>query len=156
MSEVTLRPLRDDEFDAHLATTMEWYARDLVEHAGFDAESAARKSREDNERLFSAGLGASQVHVRVIEVGGARAGVLMWAPQERYGRRFAWLYQIEVDPALRGRGIGRRAMELLEEEVRARGLARLELNVFGGNQVARRLYGTLGFDEVAVTMGKGV
>lgn len=156
MSTVRLRPLREEEFDAYLSFTMESYARDLVENAGFDEAAAARKSREDHDRLFPAGLGSPDVQVLAIEADGAPAGFLMWAPHERYGRRFAWLYQIEVEPALRGRGIGRRAMELLEEEVRARGLARLELNVFGGNQVARRLYGSLGFDEVAVTMGKGV
>jgi len=30
------------------------------------------------------------------------------------------------------------------------------LNVFGGNEVARRLYGSLGYDEVAVVMRKHV
>jgi ribosomal protein S18 acetylase RimI-like enzyme len=45
-------------------------------------------------------------------------------------------------------------MELLEEEVRARGLRRIELNVFGGNEVARGLYRSLGYAERAVAMDK--
>ena len=52
--------------------------------------------------------------------------------------------------AMRGRGLGRRAMELAEEEANRRGLARIELNVFGGNEVARGLYRSLGYAEVAV------
>ena len=45
-------------------------------------------------------------------------------------------------------------IELFEAEVRARGLPRIELNVFGGNAVARGLYRSLGYDEVAVVMEK--
>ena len=59
-----------------------------------------------------------------------------------------------IDPDLRGRGLGRRAMELVEREVRARGLERVELNVFGGNAVARSLYRSLGYAERAVIMSK--
>ena len=50
---------------------------------------------------------------------------------------------------------GRRgAMELLEEDVRAHGLKRISLNVFGGNDVARGLYRSLGYAERAVFMSK--
>ena len=40
--------------------------------------------------------------------------------------------------------------------MRADGLDRIELNVFGGNEVARGLYRSLGFAESAVYMGKDV
>ena len=51
-------------------------------------------------------------------------------------------------------GLGRATMELLESEVRDRGLENVELNVFGGNEIARKLYRSLGFDERFVQMGK--
>jgi ribosomal protein S18 acetylase RimI-like enzyme len=53
-----------------------------------------------------------------------------------------------------GRGLGRRAMEFAEEEARRRRLARVVLNVFGGNEAARGLYRSLGYREVAVWMAK--
>jgi len=37
---------------------------------------------------------------------------------------------------------------------RERGGARVELTVFGGNEVARTLYRSLGYEESAVWMGK--
>jgi len=46
------------------------------------------------------------------------------------------------------------AMLLAESEARQRGLNRIALNVFGGNEAARNLYQSLGYDERAVTMGK--
>jgi hypothetical protein len=45
-------------------------------------------------------------------------------------------------------------MLLAEDEARKRGRSRLELNVFGGNEVARKLYRSLGYVEAAVHMGK--
>jgi hypothetical protein len=44
--------------------------------------------------------------------------------------------------------------ELLEQEVRARGLPQMQLNVFGSNARARGLYRSLGFEELSVQMGK--
>ena len=49
-----------------------------------------------------------------------------------------------------------KADEALEQEARALGLDRIELNVFGANAVARDLYGSLGYEEIAVWMGKSL
>ena len=64
------------------------------------------------------------------------------------------LFEVEDQAGHRGKGYGRGAMVLAEEEAQARGHRRIELNVFGGNDVARSLYRSLGFEEVAVSMGK--
>jgi len=45
-------------------------------------------------------------------------------------------------------------MRLAEDEARALGVSRIELNVFGGNAVARRLYLSMGYAERAISMGK--
>jgi ribosomal protein S18 acetylase RimI-like enzyme len=47
-------------------------------------------------------------------------------------------------------------MEFAEGFAREQGLDRIELNVMGGNEVARGLYRSLAYDEVAVYMGKTV
>lgn len=50
-----------------------------------------------------------------------------------------------VDPALRGRGLGRRLVVLALEQARAEGAERIDLVVVEGNDVAQRLYEALGF-----------
>jgi ribosomal protein S18 acetylase RimI-like enzyme len=45
-------------------------------------------------------------------------------------------------------------MLLAEAEARRRSLARIGLNVFGGNEVARNLYRSLGYTETAIIMHK--
>ena len=65
-----------------------------------------------------------------------------------------FIYDMAVDEAHRGKGYGRAAMGLAEEEARLRGIGRIELNVFGGNDVARGLYLSLGYVETSVQMAK--
>jgi ribosomal protein S18 acetylase RimI-like enzyme len=45
-------------------------------------------------------------------------------------------------------------MLLAEAEARRRGLGRIMLSAFGGNEVARNLYRSLGYTENAVFMSK--
>lgn len=66
----------------------------------------------------------------------------------------AWLYDITIDESERGRGYGRGAMVALEDEARALGHERIALNVWGGNDVARGLYRSLGWAEDSVHMRK--
>jgi ribosomal protein S18 acetylase RimI-like enzyme len=69
-------------------------------------------------------------------------------------RRVLYIYNIEIDEPQRGHGYGRTAMLLAEAEARSRGIDRVELNVFGGNDVARNLYRSLGYVETSIQMGK--
>ena len=85
---------------------------------------------------------------------GERVGYLWIAERDNQGRKVVWIYDIEIDERFRGRGLGRATMELAEQQARERGLGRVELNVFGRNEVARSLYRSLGYEESAVWMGK--
>jgi ribosomal protein S18 acetylase RimI-like enzyme len=64
------------------------------------------------------------------------------------------LYEIELDEHVRGRGLGREAMVAFEERARELGARNITLNVFGGNEVARSLYRSLGYVEQSVHMSK--
>ena len=57
----------------------------------------------------------------------------------------SYVYDVEVAEAHRGRGLGRAAMVVAEVLTRRAGDDRLGLHVFGGNDVARRLYRSQGF-----------
>jgi ribosomal protein S18 acetylase RimI-like enzyme len=93
----------------------------------------------------------------VLEEDGERCGRLWLAEREGMGggpRLF--VYDVQIDGHARGRGLGRAAMQLAEQAARERGLDRVELNVFGGNTVARKVYRSLGYDEVAVFMRRNL
>jgi ribosomal protein S18 acetylase RimI-like enzyme len=155
---VRLRPMREDEYEAFYAAAVVEYARDLEENAGFTREHAQAKSVRDHETVLTQGFETPDSFLRVVEdADGHRAGIVWWAFQTSpIGRRRGYLYAVSIDEAYRGRGLGRAAMLALEDEVRANGLDRIELNVFGGNDVARGLYRSLGYTESAVYMVKNL
>lgn len=68
----------------------------------------------------------------------------------------AWIYDIEVDPGLRGRGYGRRLLVVAEDEARRAGATHLGLNVFGTNAVTRSLCERSGYEVTTMQMRKAL
>lgn len=62
-----------------------------------------------------------------------------------YGSADLYVYMLGVDPAWRGRGVGRRLLESAEEEARRAGKRFLRLGVVAGNEPAITLYKRFGF-----------
>ncbi len=151
-----LRPMTDDELPAFIEHGKAQYARDMVENAGLSPEQARTKTEQDWSRLLPNGRIPSGHHVYVVEdEEGQRVGDLWFAERTTdFEGTGAFVYSIEIDEEFRGKGYGRETMELLEDEVRKTGLDRIALNVFGGNEIARSLYRSLGYSETAVMMRK--
>jgi ribosomal protein S18 acetylase RimI-like enzyme len=151
-----LRPLRDAELPAYVEHNRAAYERDLVAQAGLSRAQATTKTDTDRERLFPGGRPASGSELFVIEDdSGVRVGDLWIAERENDGGDKAlYVYAIEIAPEHRGRGLGREAMLLFEDEARSRGLSGTSLTVLGGNEIARSLYRSLGYAERAVFMSK--
>jgi ribosomal protein S18 acetylase RimI-like enzyme len=154
---VELRPMRDDEFAAWLPQMGDSYARAMIDDGGMTPEAAYEKSAADIEQLFPGGQPSAAQLVFVLEADGERVGELWLCERDDMSRRpCLFVYDVHVDEAHQGRGYGKAAMLLAEEEARQRGLDRIALNVFGRNEVARRLYRSLGYEENAVAMSKTI
>lgn len=151
---VRLRPMQEDEFAAWLPQVRDGYARAMIDDGGFPPEGATAKAVDDVEALFPGGRPSPEQLVFVVEADGERVGELWLCEREDMGSRRLFVYDVHVGKAHRGRGYGKAAMLLAEEEARRRGLDRIALNVFGRNTVARRLYQELGYEENAVGMSK--
>jgi ribosomal protein S18 acetylase RimI-like enzyme len=149
--------MRDDEWDAWHTWAVNDYAGDLVRNEALEPERALAQATEETDALLTDGLGTPGHHLFVAEdeATGRRVGHLWFGPRVRNpDPAVAWLYDIFVEEADRGRGIGRAMLDLFEAEARAGGHRRVELNVFGDNAPARHLYDAVGFVEMARQMGK--
>lgn len=138
---VEAAPMTDAEVAAYRAGAVATYARSR-EEAGESPELALRTARASFAELFPGGRPAPGQHAFTLRHEGRRAGIL-WV-----GRRWpaqAWVYDVEIDPAFRGRGLGAAAMVHGARWARGEGIARLGLNVFGPNRHARGLYERLGY-----------
>jgi GNAT superfamily N-acetyltransferase len=153
---VQLRPMRHDEFAAWLPKMQEDYGQAMIDDAGFPPESAKEQAATQIEQLFPGRQPSDDQLVFVVEADGEAVGELWLAQREDFTRSALYVYDVQISEAHRGKGYGKAAMLLAEEEARRRGIGRVALNVFGGNTVARRLYLSLGYEENAIAMSKSV
>ncbi|WP_433535077.1 GNAT family N-acetyltransferase [Micromonospora sp. CA-249363] len=154
--ELTLTPMTEQEL-ARLREPLEvGYAEDLVAHRGLTPQAARERSAEQLRELLPAGAATERVLLRVARVEDTEVGWIWVSLPANDHTRQAWIYNIEVYPAHRGRGHSRRMIQLIEAELAELGVPELGLNVFGTNTVAIGLYRSLGFEVTSQQMAKRI
>jgi GNAT superfamily N-acetyltransferase len=109
--------MRDDEWDAWHTWAVNDYAGDLVRNEALEPGRALAQATEETDALLTDGLGTPGHHLFVAEdeATGRRVGHLWFGPRLRNpDPAVAWLYDIFVEEADRGRGIGRAMLDLFE------------------------------------------
>ncbi len=148
----TLHPMAPDRFDVWRAESAADYVDSRVT-AGESREKAPAASDREMESMFPSGRPNDDHAVFDVVDDGEVVGVLWIGLRDRAAGSW-YVYDIAIDEAFRGRGLGRATMLLAETEARARGARSIGLNVFGFNTVARRLYESLGYEPTAIQMQK--
>lgn len=152
---VTLRQPEADEYAAWKAADYNGYVEEIVASGGMSREAAEEKAQREDAELLPDGWATPGQLIFRVDVDGQSVGWLWLALQSpRAEAGVGFIYDITIDEALRGRGYGRTAMQLAEDEARRYGLHALALNVFGQNANARALYSSLGYVETSVQMRK--
>jgi ribosomal protein S18 acetylase RimI-like enzyme len=140
---------------AWLASMWVGYREELLGAGMSEAEADQNIERNRSQLLDGDQLVAGQFVLDVLDEGEA-VGSLWLANQSPQGQSAWFIYDIVIDEKFRGRGLGRQTMTAGEEFVKARGGTRLGLNVFGPNAVARRLYESMDYQVMAVSMFKNL
>jgi ribosomal protein S18 acetylase RimI-like enzyme len=151
--DLTPRPMTTDETRAFVRREYDTYVADRVT-AGEDPEQARAHADGEWSRYFPGGTPATGHRLYRLLAGDRPAGILWLGPSPDGPDGLAWLYYVEIDEDLRGRGYGKAAMAIAERDAAEHGADRLGLNVFGGNTVARRLYESAGYRPTAINMVK--
>ncbi|HEY6057247.1 MAG TPA: GNAT family N-acetyltransferase [Candidatus Limnocylindrales bacterium] len=150
---VRLVPMSEAAFAVWRERSVDDYAADRHATGQWPPGEALEMARGQFAALLPHGRDTPGHDFWTIVEGDEDVGIL-WTGPER-GRPECWLvYDLWVAPDCRERGVGRAALDALDEEARRRGKRKLGLHVFGWNRVARRLYARAGFVETDVTMEK--
>jgi ribosomal protein S18 acetylase RimI-like enzyme len=136
-----------------LAASQADYIADRVT-SGEDPAVAKRIAEEQVAALFPDGQPGPGQHLYRAEEDSVPVGSLWIGRLSPERPDTWWVWDIAINEADRGRGLGRATMLLAEREARSQGANELGLNVFGRNTVALHLYETLGYNTVAVRMSK--
>ena len=140
---IAIRKARQDEMDAIREMTVKELDMELDEFEARDKERIAKAGRAEAERF----LKREGNEFYVAESDGVMAGYLWWGTSQKpfSGTSVGWVYDIQVVPAYRGRGIGEALMKHALQVSRERGLRQTGLMVNEKNRVAWSLYEKLGF-----------
>lgn len=153
-----LAPMSQAAFEGYLARGIPEYAKDKVMAGTWAAEDALRLSTEGHAKLLPDGI-ATPGHLlfELIEASTNHVVGDLWIFVDQKTRPpRAFIYDIAIQEAHQGRGLGKAALALAEDESRRRGCGLIELHVFGWNQRALALYEKAGYGYVDMVMSKGL
>ncbi len=146
-----------DEFDLWAPRSMQGFAEQQVS-AGLQPElEATAYARQQFAELLPSGL-ATPLHLQwtvheTVE-GDPVVGHLWLRVRTLSSEVEAFVFDVEIVEAARGRGLGRATMLTAEQAARELDASVVRLNVFGHNTAARRLYESLGYVVTSATMTK--
>jgi ribosomal protein S18 acetylase RimI-like enzyme len=146
--------MTNDEFESWFPRVTTSYGTDMARDAGVEPEKAAALATAQMNALFPGGKPSPEQLVYILETDGEPVGELWLCDRDDGPQHALFVYFVGIAPEHRGKGYGKAAMELAESEARRLGVDRVALSVFGGNEVARNLYRSLGYVENAVAMTK--
>ncbi|MFJ9443054.1 GNAT family N-acetyltransferase [Kitasatospora sp. NPDC101235] len=157
---VSVRPFDPADLDGWLARSAEHFRHSLIESGLTEEQAGAKIGGDDRPSPVPQGVETPGVVLRRLygADGGEGPYGSVWMQLRLRdlpdGEPLAWVMSVEVSPAHRGRGHGRTLMLLAERECLAAGVRNLGLNVFARNEVAARLYDSLGYEVTERLYGK--
>jgi ribosomal protein S18 acetylase RimI-like enzyme len=151
---VRLSPMPDDRLPAWIEQRHLNYIASRM-RVGESREVATAKAEGSRVQNFPGGRPLGTHLVYDVLDGATVVGHLWLGPLAASGGDW-WVNDVHIDENHRRRGFARRALELGEIEVAARGGTTIGLNVFGYNTGAKELYDSLGYAVTATQMRKPV
>lgn len=140
------------EYDAWRERSVREYAADIATSRDFDPDAAAAQSAGEFAQLLPDGLASPDMHLWTAVVDQESVGIGWFELRQRASGVSAWIFDIGVDEARRGQGLGRGLLDALHDAARGLGATSMTLNVFGDNPAAIRLYDTSGYTVTAQQM----
>lgn len=156
MPELTVREMAADEFAEWHEGVMRAFSAAQADAGSGTFEENLTRTREAQAALLPRGAATpGMLFLHGVRGDGTVVGT-MWISLEhpRGVRDCAFLYEIAIDERFQGEGYGRALLTAGEQIVRERGVAGLELNVFGDNARAIGLYATSGYRVITQQMRK--
>jgi ribosomal protein S18 acetylase RimI-like enzyme len=153
---IQLHPMTDIEFSEYKPFLIESYAQDIARNNQSPLEEARASSTSQINELLKDGIATPNqrlYEIWLVEGSSENRMGYLWLDVDEIKHR-CFIYDIYLHEAFRGRGMGRKTLELIEAQMIERNIQRISLHVFGDNTVARELYEKLGYEVTGLNMQK--
>lgn len=152
----TLVPMRPQAFGAFTEACIADYAHDNVQAGRWPEPGSVERARAAFAQLLPRGLETPNHFVREILDAALpeSVGFVWFALLDEGADRTGYVYNIRVEPAFRGRGHAKEALDQVAAFVEAQGAHALALHVFSFNTSALALYRSLGYGITGMNLLK--
>jgi GNAT superfamily N-acetyltransferase len=145
------------EFDSWSVDSRDRYARDKMKANGLTSAEAKDIAQKDFDRILPDGLRSKDNYLYcLVSESEVTVGYLWYCLRGAENNRMAWLCEIVLKPEFRGKGYGKSAMQLFEEDVKVKGVGKTGLHVFSFNEPAVKLYKSMGYSTTDLSMQKSL
>jgi ribosomal protein S18 acetylase RimI-like enzyme len=153
---ITLVPMRSQAYGAFTEACVAEYAHDNVQAGRWPEHGAAERARAAFMQMLPQGLGTPDHFVQEICDSGSPepVGFVWFALLDAGAQRCAYVYSIRVEPAFRGRGHAKEALDRVAAFVEGEGAHAVALHVFSFNTSALALYRSLGYGITGMNLLK--
>ena len=148
---IILQKMTSAEFEKFLGSSIESYAKEKVASGNWKESEALSKAEIEFATLLPQGLETENNYLYTV-MDQDRAVGLIWLA--RKAQDVGFIYEITIYSEYQGLGFGKATMLAIEGKAKELGMKRIELHVFGHNQIARKLYEKLEYQTTNVKMAK--
>lgn len=150
---IELKPVGEETYDSFLDDMIRLYAAESIAAGRWEEEEALELSRKESEALLPEKFRTENNYLFNIIADSQIVGYL-WAGCNDPKRKEAFLFALEVFEEYRRKGYGKKALAILEVEIKRRGFTSIRLHVFEQSTAALGLYNSQGYRQVSRIMKK--
>ena len=153
---VKFKRMTKKEFQSYINTVIDELPKEFIRAGVRDQKKAIRQAKEQIERILPNGLETpNNFHYSILDKDTSnKVGILWYEIREKEGIKHAFICDISINKNHRRKGYGTQAFQVLEKEVKNKGISTIKLHVFGHNKKAITLYKKLGYKATNVLMSK--
>lgn len=152
---IRFAPMSDEDFAAFLRKSIPEYAYDQTRSGNWTAHEAMGKARAEFQQMLPQGAHTPNQHLRVMLDERDRKIGMVWYFVDTRGERYkAFLIDFFFFSEDRHKGYEKEAFAVLEDELRALGVQRIELQVFSHKFDEVALYQNNGFTQTSIFFAK--
>lgn len=152
-----LNRMTESDYKSYIENVIIDYAHENVKAGHWSDDEALQKSKDQTNNLLKNGLDSDGHYLFSVfdNEEDAKIGVL-WVYVEKNKRqdKSAFIYDIVVNENFRGKGYGKKTLEILENWCKNEDISSIALHVFAHNSVARNLYLKVGYKDMSYNMKK--
>ncbi|MEG2985817.1 MAG: GNAT family N-acetyltransferase [Peptostreptococcaceae bacterium] len=147
-----LREMASNEFEEYLDNAISIYAKEKIESGNWTKDEAFLRSKSEYNKLLPNGVNSDNNHLFSIINETNEVIGMIWLNEKENSSSF--IYDININENYQGKGYGYRAMKEIEGVAKTLGLDKIDLHVFGHNEIAINLYEKLGYKATNIMMSK--